>query len=159
MDSLLLREVTVTRRTFLAFLATVLAAAPLARAQPVNRDATLYKNPQCNCCEGYATYMRDHGYKVSVVPTHDLDRIKKDNGVPEALGGCHTTLVGGYVVEGHVPVGTVERLLRERPAIRGVSLPGMPQGSPGMTGRKREAFTIYEISKPPEGKPRVYAVE
>ena len=147
------------RRTFLAFLATLLAAAPLARAQPLNRNATMYKNPQCQCCEGYARYMRDHGYKVTVVPTHDLDQVKRENGVPEALGGCHTMLVGGYVVEGHVPVSTVERLLRERPPIRGVSLPGMPQGSPGMTGRKREPFTIYELSKEPGGKSRVYATE
>lgn len=147
-----------SRRTFLALLA-VLAAAPLARAQPIDRNATLYKNPQCQCCEGYAKYLRDHGYKVAVVPTHDLDGVKRENGVAEALGGCHTTLVGGYVVEGHVPVSTVERLLRERPPIRGVSLPGMPQGSPGMTGRKREPFTIYELSKEPRGKSRVYAVE
>ncbi len=148
------------RRMFLAaFAAALLGAAPPTRAQPLNRDATLYKNPQCQCCEGHAKYLRDHGYKVKVVATHDLDQIKKENGVPEALGGCHTILVGGYVVEGHVPVNTIERLLRERPPILGVSLPGMPQGAPGMTGRKREPFKIYELSKEPGGKPKVYATE
>lgn len=70
--------------------------------------------------------------------------------------GCHTMIVDPYVVEGHVPARTIERLLRERPAIRGVSLPGMPAGSPGMSGQKTEPFVIYEIS---DGPPKVYAVE
>lgn len=147
------------RRIFLTFFATAFAVPPLVHAQPVDREATLYKNPQCTCCEGYAKYLRENGYTVKVVATHDLDGIKKDNGVPEALGGCHTTVVGGYVVEGHVPVNTVDRLLRERPTLRGISLPGMPAGSPGMTGSKREPFKIYEISKQPQSTPRVYAVE
>jgi hypothetical protein len=82
--------------------------------------------------------------------------LNKQHGVPENLEGCHTTLIGGYVVEGHVPVKTLDRLLTERPKIKGVSLPGMPQGSPGMTGRKSAPFTIYELSP---GTPRVYAVE
>jgi hypothetical protein len=73
-----------------------------------------------------------------------------------ALEGCHTMLVDGYVVEGHVPVNTLLRLLTERPEIRGISLPGMPAGSPGMDGEKTAPFTIYEIG---EGPPRVYAVE
>ena len=70
--------------------------------------------------------------------------------------GCHTTLVEGYVVEGHVPIGAVLRMLDERPAIRGISLPGMPAGSPGMFGEKAQPFTIYEID---DGAPKVYAVE
>jgi hypothetical protein len=65
--------------------------------------------------------------------------------VPEKLEGCHTTIVGSYVIEGHVPIEPIKRLLGERPAIRGISLPGMPEGSPGMTGRKTEPFVIYEI--------------
>ena len=125
----------------------------------VLRRAILYKNPQCGCCEDYANYLRGHGYGVEVIATHDLDAIKAKNGVPESLGGCHTTLIDGYVVEGHVPASTIERLLRERPRIRGISLPGMPQGSPGMTGRKGGPFTIYEIGAKTTGKPRVYAVE
>ena len=76
--------------------------------------------------------------------------------MPEPLEGCHTTLVGGYVVEGHVPIGAVLRMLDERPAIRGISLPGMPAGSPGMFGEKAQPFTIYEID---DGEPKVYAVE
>lgn len=145
------------RRTLLGWIAAV-ALAPWANAQDARR-AILYKNPQCGCCEDYAKYLRRHGYKVEVIPTHDLNAIKEKHGVSESLSGCHTTLLGGYVVEGHVPVGTIERLLRERPRIRGISLPGMPQGSPGMTGRKNEPFTIYEIGAQATGKPRLYAVE
>lgn len=147
------------RRILLTLTATALVAPPLARAQTMARRAKLYKNPQCGCCEDYAKYLRTHGFEVDVVPTHDLDQVKKDNGVPEQLGGCHTTLIGGYVVEGHVPVETMKRMLRQRPDIRGISLPGMPLGSPGMTGRKQEPFKIYEIAMKPGGEPRVYAVE
>ena len=121
------------------------------------KQATLYKNPQCGCCEEYVKYLRENGFDVKVVTTHDLPLIKKEHGVPADLEGCHTTLVDNYVVEGHVPVKTLNRLLTERPAIKGISLPGMPMGSPGMTGRKMEPFTMFEISGEPT--PKVYAVE
>ena len=145
------------RRAILAVLVAAMTS-PHALAQS-SRRATLYKNPQCDCCEGHAAYLRQHGFVVSVVPTHDMDEIKRRHGVPEQLAGCHTILVDGYVVEGHVPANTIDRLLRERPAIRGVSLPGMPQGSPGMSGRKQAPFQILEIGTKPDEKPRVYAVE
>ena len=119
-------------------------------------EAVLYRTPQCGCCEAYADYLRGTGYKVTVESTDDLAAIKRMHGAPEPFEGCHTTLIEGYVIEGHVPVKTLDRLLGERPDIRGISLPGMPQGSPGMSGRKDAPFTIYEIS---EGDPRVLAVE
>lgn len=123
-------------------------------------QATLYKNPQCGCCEDYAAYLRRNGYDVKVVATHDLELIKQEHGVPEPLEGCHTTLVEGYVVEGHVPVEAVNRLLAEKPPIKGISLPGMPQGSPGMTGTKAGPFTIYAIdAKQPSGAPHVFATQ
>ncbi len=120
------------------------------------KQATLYKNPSCGCCEEYAGYLRKGGFDVTVVPTHDLDKIKRKHQVPEALDGCHTTLVGGYVVEGHVPLKTLNRLLAEKPRITGISLPGMPQGSPGMSGQKTGPFTIYAISV---RRQQVYATE
>jgi hypothetical protein len=119
-------------------------------------DALMYKNPQCGCCEEYAKYLRRNGFKVSLKETHNMSLISRQNGVPEQLAACHTMLIGGYVVEGHVPVGAINKLLRERPNIKGISLPGMPDGSPGMTGEKTEPFTVYEIS---EGVPKVFAVE
>jgi hypothetical protein len=125
-------------------------------AGETSRQATLYKNPQCGCCEAYADYLRENGFDVMVKPTHDLPLLHRQHGVPEPLVGCHTTLVEGYVVEGHVPIRAVLRMLDERPAIKGISLPGMPAGSPGMFGDKTARFTIYEIG---DGVPKVYAVE
>lgn len=123
--------------------------------------AVLYKNPQCSCCEAYAAYLRQRGYEVTVKPSFDLPLIKRQNSVPEALEGCHTTLVGSYVVEGHVPVAAVDRLLDERPAIRGIAVPGMPAGSPGMFGDKAGPLTVYEIAAgaTPDAAPKVFVIE
>jgi hypothetical protein len=145
------------RRTFLGAL-MALGAPAVAFAQS-SREATLYKNPQCGCCHDHAAYLRRHGYQVKEVATHDLDAIKRKHGVPEQLYGCHTIVIGGYVVEGHVSAAIIDRLLREQPKIRGISLPGMPAGSPGMTGRKTEAFKIYEIGDRASDEPHVYAVD
>lgn len=139
------------------FYAAVLAVALAVPAHAEDKiPATLYKNPQCGCCEGHADHLRANGFDVKSVETHDLPLIKRSHGVKPALEGCHTIEVGGYVVEGHVSAATIKRLLAERPAIKGVSLPGMPEGSPGMGGRKTEPFKVYEITNGPD---RVYAVE
>lgn len=134
---------------------TLAAAFAIAAARAELPDALMYKNPQCGCCEEYAKYLRRNGFKVTVKETHNMSLISRQNGVPEKLAGCHTMLIGGYVVEGHVPVGAINKLLKERPSIKGISLPGMPDGSPGMTGVKTEPFTIYEVSD----QARVFAVE
>ena len=120
--------------------------------------ATLYKNPQCGCCENYAAYLRQNGFDVEVKPTNDLAQISSEAGVPAQLEGCHTMFVDGYVVDGHVPVGTINKLLTERPAIAGITLPGMPMGSPGMSGEKTAPFTIYGVTKD-GAEPTVYATE
>ncbi len=146
------------KRRYLLGAIVALGASGIAGAQSP-RDATLYKSPQCGCCQDHAAYLRGHGYQVTEIATDDLEGIRRQHGVPDQLQGCHTILVGGYVVEGHVSAGIIDRLLREQPKIRGVSLPGMPQGSPGMTGTKTEPFRIYEIGMRAAGKPRVYAVE
>lgn len=148
------------RRLMIFGTAAMLAAAgatyflntPQANAQEV----TLYKNPQCGCCEGYADYLRSNGFAVSVNPTHELVAMSRDAGIADDLQGCHLAFVDGYVVSGHVPVSIVQKLLSERPFINGVTLPGMPMGSPGMGGAKSEPFTIYEIGSE---EPKVYAVE
>lgn len=139
---------------------SVIAGAVLALAAPAaaqdRPDAVLYKDPQCGCCEAYADYLRRNGFRVTVTPTLELDRIKRRYAVPEGFEGCHTTVIDGYVVEGHVPLGILHKLLGERPNVTGLSLPGMPEGSPGMTGRKSAPFTIYRFGG---GRPEVYAVE
>ena len=148
-----------TRRELVLLLATAstsaLFTADMAHAaQPIR--ATLYKNPQCTCCEGYAQYLEKSGFTVDVKPTNDLAEISQKAGVPEDLEGCHTMFVGGYVVDGHVPVEVIRKLLAEKPVIAGITLPGMPTGSPGMTGPKTETWTIYAVTK--DGKPpRVFA--
>jgi hypothetical protein len=93
-----------------------------------------------------ADYLGAEGYSVDLQRTEDLDQIRSDAGVPEDAAGCHTTLIGDYVVEGHVPVEAITKLLQEEPAIDGISLPGMPQGSPGMSGSKEGPFEIVAFS-------------
>lgn len=115
----------------------------------------MYRVPFCGCCDGHAAHLREHGYRVTIVETKNMTAIKKKFGVAQQFEGCHTIDVGGYVVEGHVSAQMIDRLLRERPDIRGISLPGMPDGSPGMTGTKKEPFVIYELSS--EGK--IYATD
>lgn len=112
-----------------------------------DKDVTLYKNPQCGCCEGYADYLRANGFTVTTKPTHDLAEMSRQAGIPDEFQGCHLSFIEGYVVSGHVPVGTVEKLLTERPEIKGVTLPGMPMGSPGMSGRKEAPFEMLEITR------------
>jgi hypothetical protein len=145
------------RRTFClaAALSTVVLPWP-AVAEPVR--ATLFKNPQCTCCEGYAAYLRKNGFEVEVKPTNNLTEISRKAGVPEEFQGCHTMFVDGYVVDGHVPVNVIRKMLSERPAIAGITLPGMPEGSPGMSGSKRSPFTIYAVTKD-GATPTVYAGE
>ena len=146
-------------RSILSLLALVMALAANPANSTERPPATLYKNPQCSCCEQYADYLRNNGFTVKVVPTHNLSLIRRQAGVniPEKLEGCHTMFIGKYVVDGHVPLKTLDKLLTERPEIRGISLPGMPMGSPGMTGQKTEPFTIYEIGN--NAEPRIYATE
>jgi hypothetical protein len=148
------------RQLFLLLTSTAVWTAPVFAAQVARAatpiQATLYKNPQCSCCEGYAQYLEKNGFKIDVKPTNDLAEISRNAGVPEDLEGCHTMFVGGYVVDGHVPVDVIRKLLTEKPAIAGITLPGMPSGSPGMTGPKTESWTIYAVTK--DGKPpKVFA--
>jgi len=143
-------------RLILAIVA--LALAPLSATAEEKVQATLYKNPDCTCCEKYADYLRSNGFDVTVIEHPNMTLIKQKHGVREDLEGCHTTLVGGYVAEGHVPLVALKRLLSEKPAIKGISLPGMPEGSPGMSGTKEGAFTIYSITGQ-DGHAPVFATE
>jgi hypothetical protein len=110
------------------------------------QELTMYKRPYCGCCDGHVDHLRANGFKVTVVQTEDLSSIKSKYGVPQEFEGCHSIVVGGYVVEGHVPATIIRKLLKERPAISGISLPGMPNGSPGMGGTKSGPFVIHQFS-------------
>jgi hypothetical protein len=140
---------------FAALLTLTIAPLP-ALAAPIH--AVLYKNPQCTCCERYADYLRANGFDVELKPTNDLTEISAKAGTPPDLEGCHTMLVNGYAFDGLVPVDLVKKVLTERPAIAGLTLPGMPTGAPGMPGVKKAPLTIYAFTT--DGKaPTVYAVE
>lgn len=93
---------------------------------------TVYKSPTCGCCADWVTHLRDNGLTVKVEERVNVGPVKRQVGVPKNLASCHTATIGGYVVEGHVPAEQIERLLRQKPSLRGVSVPGMPVGSPGM---------------------------
>jgi hypothetical protein len=140
-----------TRRALLISASVFALTGPTYAAPP---SVTLYKNPECGCCDGYADYLRHSGFTVTAKATNDLSEISRKAGIPPDLQGCHTAFIGDYVVDGHVPVEAIKKLLAERPTIKGITLPGMPMGSPGMTGDKAEPFTVYAIGK--DGKPRVY---
>jgi hypothetical protein len=138
-----------------SLVALITFATPVL-AEPI--DALLYKNPDCTCCEGYVRYLRTNGFYVEVKPSNDLAEISRKAGVPEDKQGCHTTFIDGYVIDGHVPVKIIRKLLSEKPPIAGITLPGMPTGSPGMFGDKTEPFTIYTVTKDGTAS-TVYATE
>ncbi|HEY9236943.1 MAG TPA: DUF411 domain-containing protein, partial [Phenylobacterium sp.] len=118
---------------------------------------TVYKTASCGCCGGWITIMTRAGYRPKVVNVEDVTPIGKRHGVPFELASCHLATVGGYVVVGHVPAADVGRLLKERPKALGITVPGMPLGSPGMEmpdGRKEPYQTLLLL---PGGKTRVFA--
>lgn len=118
---------------------------------------TVYKSPTCGCCEKYVYYLRENGFAVKAVNESDMDAIKKRYGMSH-IASCHTALVNGYAVEGHVPVSAIRKLLKDKPDIVGISAPGMPKNSPGMGEMKKGTLTIYAVPK--EGKePYVFSIE
>jgi hypothetical protein len=148
-------ESAMNRRAVLTlFIGGAAALASRSARAGDNKHVTLYKDPGCGCCEGYADYLRASGFEVTVVPTHDLPLLYEKYGIVTELQPCHISMLGDYVVGGHVPVDVVNRLLAEKPAITGITLPGMPLGSPGMNGQKTAPFQIYEIAK---GSRKIYA--
>ncbi len=118
-------------------------------------EITVYKSPYCVCCGMWSEHMRANGFAVNVREVEDVDPVKALYGVPPALASCHTAVVDGYVVEGHVPANVVRRLLAERPEARGLAVPGMPAGSPGMEGAGREGYDVVIFDD--RGKIAVYA--
>jgi len=122
-------------------------AATSAAAVQANK-VVVYKSPTCGCCGAWVTYMRANGFTVEVHDQADLTAIKRASGVPEALESCHTAQIGGYVVEGHVPVEAIRRMLRERPAIAGLAVAGMVTGTPGMeAGNQHPPYEVTSFTR------------
>lgn len=117
---------------------------------------TVYKSSTCGCCSKWVEHMQANGFEVKALNVDDVDKVKKAQGVPDSAASCHTALVNGYVVEGHVPADAVLKMLKEKPAIAGIAVPGMPMGSPGMEvpGGQKDAYNIVSFDK--AGKTAIY---
>ncbi|MBI5389648.1 DUF411 domain-containing protein [Candidatus Woesearchaeota archaeon] len=111
------------------------------------KKVTIFKSESCGCCGIFVQYMDQRGYDVEVVQTPDMSAIKEKYNIPARMLSCHTTVVDGYFVEGHVPEEAIQKLLTEKPDIAGIALPGMPSGSPGMPGAKKGPFVVYAVGK------------
>jgi hypothetical protein len=106
----------------------------------------VYKSPSCGCCGQWAEYLKQNGFRPEVVDMDDISAVKRFARVPDDLESCHTAMVERYVVEGHVPVEAIRKMLSERPKIIGIAVPGMPSGSPGMPGGTRERFNVVAFT-------------
>jgi hypothetical protein len=136
-----------------ATLVASLAAMRTASAADLP-EAVVYKSPYCGCCGDWVAHLRANGFAVKTVETVNLDPVRARYRVPASLASCHTALIGGYVVEGHVPASAVKRLLAEKPPVVGISVPGMPIGSPGMEGPNPEAFSAVVFDE--RGRTKVF---
>lgn len=116
---------------------------------------TVYKTPTCGCCKKWVTHLEQNGFEVETIDMRDLRMIKSMSGVKPELASCHTAKVDGYVIEGHVPADDIKRLLAERPAVKGLTAPGMPHGSPGMETGRKDPYQVLTIDA--EGKTEVFA--
>jgi hypothetical protein len=125
--------------------------------QPLSQaaDVVVYKSPTCGCCIAWIRHLEANGFSVEAHDRVDMHPIKTELGVPTAYRSCHTAKVGGYVIEGHVPADLITRLLEQRPAVKGLAVPGMPMGSPGMDGPRKDAYQVLTFDD--QGRSTVYA--
>ena len=138
-------------RIALAVTATIFAACDSSAGPSV----TVYKTPTCGCCKKWVEHLEANGFSVEAIDLSDVQPIKNKNGVPAHLSSCHTALVDGYVVEGHVPAEDVLRLLKEKPEVTGIAVPKMPMGSPGMEGPRPVAYEVLTFDD--QGKTSLFA--
>lgn len=106
----------------------------------------VYKSPNCDCCELHAAYLRRHGFQVEVKNVNDISAVKEQYNIPSILSSCHTTVIGDYIAEGHIPIEAIVEMIEGDSGISSIALPGMPSGSPGMPGIKTGPFTIYSFT-------------
>lgn len=127
----------------------VLVKQPLTKRNPLFSElqAVIYKTPTCGCCKEYISYLKANGFNVEVREVNDeeLENIKKQTQIPSDLWSCHTAFINNYFIEGHIPVEAINKLLTEKSDIKGIALPGMPSGSPGMPGIKFYPFKIHSV--------------
>ena len=131
------------------------AAADVNAVDQALPTVLVYKTPTCGCCNGWIGHLEAAGFTVDARNITDIMSVKRDGGVPVAMSSCHTALIDGYVVEGHVPVEQIRRLLAERPDIAGIAVPGMPPGSPGMESRNPQPYQVLSFGH--DGSAGVFA--
>ncbi len=139
-------KTTFTRRGALTAFAALSAVAVAGRSETASLPTIrVTKDPSCGCCGGWVDHLRAAGFPVEVNDTPEIDRIKARLGVPQDLQACHTAEISGYVIEGHVPAAAIRRLLEEKPQAKGLAVPGMPVGSPGMQveGSPPEEYVVF----------------
>ncbi|MGF9760107.1 DUF411 domain-containing protein [Microvirga sp. 0TCS3.31] len=147
-------NVTISRRSLLVGLATAagaFAAFPVWARQALPK-MTVTKDPSCGCCGAWVEHVRKAGFAVEVIESAEVNRLKVRLGVPQSLASCHTADIGGYVIEGHVPADAIKRLLNEKPRAKGLAVPGMPVGSPGMEVEGVEPDTYEVVLFGPSGQ-------
>jgi len=127
------------------------SSAPPAKKPTI----TVYKDPNCGCCKNWIAYLAKHGYTVVAKDTPGMTEIKHSLGVPDALTACHTAVVNGYLIEGHVSAEDIDRLLATKPTIAGIAVPGMPMSSPGMDGPRTQGYQVLSFDK--TGHTKVFA--
>ena len=138
-----------------ALLAASMASLGASASEEAATPVTVFKSPTCGCCAKWVQYLHDNGFAVTVHDRHDMNPIKEQHGVHPRLRSCHTATVGGYTIEGHVPVADIRRLLTERPAIKGLTAPGMPMMSPGMHSIEPKGYDVLSFDG--DGKVEVYS--
>ncbi|GAB1543561.1 DUF411 domain-containing protein [Scytonema sp. NUACC21] len=107
------------------------------------QEITVYRSPYCSCCGGWVEHMQKHGFKIKDIKTDEIEAIKQKYNLPPQLASCHTAIVDGYVMEGHIPADNIKRLLKQKPNVAGLAVPGMPVGTPGMEmGSKKQPFAV-----------------
>jgi hypothetical protein len=150
-----LRKTFALGAAFLALTLTTGAASPSVDPAPEQPKITVYKDPSCGCCKHWIEHLIKHGYRVDARDTPQMAEVKRTLGVPEALTSCHTAVVNGYLIEGHVPAADIAKLLKEKPKVAGLAVPGMPAGSPGMEGPRQQHYQVLSFDK--NGKTKVFA--
>jgi len=108
---------------------------------------TVYKSPTCGCCSKWVRHLQDNGFEVEAIDRKDMNSVKSAAGIPRQLASCHTAIIDGYVIEGHVPAVDIRRLLKERPDVAGLTVPGMPMGSPGMEGPRQDKYNVLTFTR------------
>lgn len=136
-------------KSILVFIILSISAMTTAYASDdLVKDIVVYKNPSCGCCSKWVKYLQDNDYNVTVEDTRDVMAVKKRLGVPQKLAACHTAVIDGYVVEGHITHRDIKRLLLFRPDISGIAVPGMPVGTPGMErGNTVQSYNVMSFDE------------